>query len=603
MRISRSLVPILFASLIGYLGWRLTHITPADVVAYQQLRQLAYSELEQDKKQSSHQIRKQVQKDLYFTKNGEQVHARVTCADSNIRWQCDDHKMQMVEEMAQLQGQLTTPAAETSLLAAETGTYYYNENRLSAEVVHFTRETSDGKWQGEAEQLLCCLQQKPYMHAQGFVGNDGTQTLRAQDLTLINDKWHAHGNVYFTSPKVLTQSDAATAELGSHNTLQQLKLNGNVRIRTADGIALDCEQGEYDCLSQKGVFQGGARPAQLFKKGESPLHLQARQIYMQLVSETQNQQLQTLEALGNVHIYYGEIEGEGEKLTYNAPDSLTLYSISKPCCLTNKQGKLQAVQVVLSEANKHMHITQPSGQVTLPEGGLLNYQANEAIWEAASTTLHLLGDIHAYHPTLGYLEVDDTLTIQFKDGQVSQAIAIGDTTLIHVDEKGRSHTFKNKGRTAADLQSAEILINKQGAEQALFQDALGKIYADRVRIQLQKGEKAIEVVELEGQVKMYNGFATGVTTEGILDQFILTDKALYFPQNKLITLAAYPKQKVIFFDRLNNLKISANALNVYRDRETNKDAVEGVGKVRFSFGEGEKTELRRFISQIEGQSK
>ncbi len=602
MRISRSFVPILFAALIGYLGWRLTHITPADIIAYQQLRQLAYSELDQDKKQASHQVRKQVQKDLYFTKNGQQEHAKVVCADSNIHWQCDGRKMQMVEEMAQLQGQLTS-AEESNNLTAEIGTYYYNENKLSAEAVHFTRETSGRKWQGEAEQLLCCLQQKPYLHAKSFVGNDGTQTLRAQDLTLLNDKWHAYGNVYFESPKVITQSDAATARLGSHNTLEQLKLNGNVRIRTSDGIALNCEQGEYDCISQKGVFQGGARPAQLFKKGESPLHLQAQQIHVQLMPEIQNQELQSLEALENVHIHYGDVESEGEKLTYIAPDSLTLYSISKPCCLTNKQGKVQAAQVALSAADKKMHIRQPSGQVKLPEGGLLNYQANEGIWEAVSTTLHLLGDIRVHHPTLGYLEVDDTLTIQFKEGVVAQAIASGDTTLIHVDEKGQPHTFKNKGRTAADLQSAEILINKHGAEQALFQDALGKIYADRVRIQLQKGEKAIEVVELEGQVKMYNGFATGAATEGILDQFILTDKALYFPQNKLITLAAYPKRKVVFFDRLNNLKISANALNVYRDRETNKDAVEGVGKVRFSFGEGEKTELKRFISQIEGQSK
>ena len=58
-----------------------------------------------------------------------------------------------------------------------------------------------------------------------------------------------------------------------------------------------------------------------------------------------------------------------------------------------------------------------------------------------------------------------------------------------------------------------------------------------------------------------------------------------------MVLYANEEQRVLFYDRLNKVQVSAPAVNIRRDGTTGKEAVQGMGDVRFTFADEERSAL------------
>jgi hypothetical protein len=148
--------------------------------------------------------------------------------------------------------------------------------------------------------------------------------------------------------------------------------------------------------------------------------------------------------------------------------------------------------------------------------------------------------------------------------------------------------LKCPGEVVVDKKNNRItLISKPSEEgkQIFFNDGSVRAYANLVILEYNESMEP-KKVSLRGNVKIMN-------REGVLTQYILTDRADYTFENLQTNFTADKGNRVILFDRPNNLQVSAPGLKITKNPETKKDTIQGVGDVRFQLIEEELEMLRK----------
>jgi hypothetical protein len=97
-----------------------------------------------------------------------------------------------------------------------------------------------------------------------------------------------------------------------------------------------------------------------------------------------------------------------------------------------------------------------------------------------------------------------------------------------------------------------------------------------------------------------NGAIEPGKTKAFLE-YALADVVEYSPQTKEVQLSALNKGRVLFFDKVNNLQISAPALKIKRDAVTQKDSIQGVGDVRFNFVKHELDKMKKCLGDFKDE--
>lgn len=136
-------------------------------------------------------------------------------------------------------------------------------------------------------------------------------------------------------------------------------------------------------------------------------------------------------------------------------------------------------------------------------------------------------------------------------------------------------------------------------KQVFFQDYMGEIQADKVKLVYELTEGGLKPAKLflEGHVRMVNAFSEKTDEAGKLKQYVLADAVEYVPATQEANFKSNKGRRVLFYDKSNDLQISAAALTIKRNQATKKDSIKGTGDVRFSFIENEFALLRQRFSQ------
>ena len=132
---------------------------------------------------------------------------------------------------------------------------------------------------------------------------------------------------------------------------------------------------------------------------------------------------------------------------------------------------------------------------------------------------------------------------------------------------------------------------EEGSDKSLFfTDSRGKIYARHAVFDTNTQE-----CTLTGNVKM-------IHREGALEQYALADRVIMIKGEKEIRFFSDQGRKVLFYDKINRLQMSAPEISVVKDPLKNKNVVKGKGKVRFHFKDEEYERLREYflIEKING---
>lgn len=170
----------------------------------------------------------------------------------------------------------------------------------------------------------------------------------------------------------------------------------------------------------------------------------------------------------------------------------------------------------------------------------------------------------------------DKMTVKFLGHDIQEVVAEGDVKL----DRNREWELR-ADRAIYDKEKNTITCTSDSSVH--FQDVKGRMFAKSAVFDLTSQECI-----LVGDVKM-------IHREGPLEQFAIAERVILSKEKKEARFFAQKGGKVLFYDRVNRLQMSAPQINIVKDPVTNQDAVKGVGKVRFHFKDEEYERLRQYF--------
>jgi lipopolysaccharide export system protein LptA len=411
------------------------------------------------------------------------------------------------------------------------------------------------------------------------------------------------------------------------------------------GLLLDSSNSSISgCVKSlnHGSFHANQKSGNLMNRAveaRPPFELRSSQMMLELVREPQTTStvakilVKQIEANHNVRVRYNQdhLLLADHALYQRLPSALsssiagiltlTVRGNLPACKMTNLNGDRLSAQVIqLNTIERKLWLTQPKGMLYMRREErpvqTLEFSANELLWDDQQRTLQLKGEVNITQNGTLHVKTDHELLI-------SQAIVNGKRVLerlqspenTHIDytdiQKGNTHQIYCPGFFSIDNERQEITL--QGLQdssrvnqlQVYIEDALGEMYADRVHIHYNWEEQQLVPgkTRLEGHVRLMNRFDGHLEETGSILHYALADLVEYFPKQQEMILTGANGNRVLFFDRVNNVQMSAPSLKVMHDTTTKKDAIQGVGDVRFTFVEKELDQLKQHFPLAESFQK
>lgn len=422
-----------------------------------------------------------------------------------------------------------------------------------------------------------------------------------------------------------------------------LTMEGHVLINLKDGSMLTCDQADINYAGLKGsfysiepgevVYTDNKLSGQPTHSQSVPLVIRSRQMDMEM-QERPTANLKSERAMskvlaqGNVVVNYNEaFTATADQALYQRPTGETSASSQFPglitlrmnenqdfCTITHRNGdKILAKNITIDTLNRRLVFNQSKGLIANrleDNNGTLEFFADHLIWEDIPLLLTLNGDVLIDQQGMGNLRTNHEVKIQqhiLKDKkEVKTILCTQDTTLSYIDTKKKdNHTLTCHGQLNIDHEYVKTMMDSPRDQngkvlkdqQICFKDRFGIAYADKATIDYKHADQKIELekIVLEGNVKLFNYHKKQGHENEAFQQYALADIATYLPGTYEMKLSSQKEHRVLFFDDVNHLQISAPALKIQRDKTTQKDSVQGIGDVRFNFIENEFAQLKELL--------
>lgn len=420
-----------------------------------------------------------------------------------------------------------------------------------------------------------------------------------------------------------------------------LKMSDGVKIALQDGGQLSCMEAEIDYQTLTGKFSGGPQQEYVVyteylkgrdPKAPTPLEVKSSEMSMRLQRENGQDSsplvIGQITADKDVSINYnhdfhamadhGQFErkepSQDQKEDKNRTGVISLQANAEEgiCQISNRNGDLiHANKMSVDTLNHEMQFDAPKGSLFInadEHKGEIDFSCGSMTWNESKDVLILRDQVAVNYKGIGTLTNPDEIQVYRKlvDGrkQVSLIDCLGQTNLNYLDEKkNESHRLTTYKRFILDHQQMRAHldsprgINNNVLEnlQVHFSDPMGEIYADEVFVSYKEINKKMTPVKLllKGNVWLLSRTSVDKEDPGKIMQFAMADRVDYDIASKEMLCMADFNKRVLFFDKSNNLQISAPSVKAKRDPQTQKDAIQGIGDVRFSFIEKEFEQMKK----------
>lgn len=154
------------------------------------------------------------------------------------------------------------------------------------------------------------------------------------------------------------------------------------------------------------------------------------------------------------------------------------------------------------------------------------------------------------------------------------------------------HEITAPGGASVDHAKGIARLFGKGADQVLFEDAYGEMFADTVVVEYGKGRPIQpKRIVLDGRVKVLSRYAgKDLPVSGYL-QYVLADRVVFNTANQEIQCFSFGSKRVLFYDKTKSLQVSAPRLSLKRNEVTDQDQIRGGGDVRFAFNQAEMQQM------------
>lgn len=417
-----------------------------------------------------------------------------------------------------------------------------------------------------------------------------------------------------------------------------LQMSENVKISLTEGGQLSCSKADIDYQKLTGTFLGGIQREYVVytencrgQEANIPLILKSRKLEIQIKRDDENNEspkslISRIVADNNVTINYDHnfiavadyaiyqrLEPVESDCSFALPGLITLQASPQRgiCRVTNRDGDMiKANQISIDTNKQELAFSNPKGAINLAhitkKSGRVDFSAGNLLWDQTKGKLTLKDNVEISQNGIGKLKTDHEVNLIQEDiegrKQLSFIESLSDTTLTytHVD-KNLEYTLTCYGGLCVDHKKLEANLKSpkdSKNKQVLFQDNRGEIFADEVKIIYGLENQTIypEKIILTGHVRVLNYLSPSNEKTSSVLQYALADMIEYFPRTEEMLFKADENRRVLFYDKANNLEVSAPALKLKRDIDTKKQSIQGLGDVRFSFIEKEFQQMRKRFS-------
>jgi len=420
-----------------------------------------------------------------------------------------------------------------------------------------------------------------------------------------------------------------------------LKMKDKVNLALKDGGSLSCAEADLDYLKLQGRFV--ASPEEKYvvytescatKTGQKiPLVVKSKEMNVQIEqgknekNAKQSSYINEITATDNVSVNYNQdfmaasdyalyqrVTPEEGEITTKIPGLITLRMTDKEgsCNITNRNGDLiSATQIQIDTIKKNLHFISPKGTLNLSRQEHIDFSSDSMIWDDNRDLLVLRDHVLIGQKGIGNMTTDKEVNIYYYHVAGKKRIrsieTAGNTVLVYTDDETHlSHTLTSYGKITIDQQNAKTTMESPKddlgkvveGKQVYFQDYLGEIYADKVTLDYEHVDGSLKPlkVTLEGNVNLLNRSRVNrEETEAFL-QYAIADIVEFYPKKHLMMLTSYPKNRVLFFDKVNSLQVSAPTVKIIRDPLMKKESIQGIGDVRLNFIDQEFNKLKKHFS-------
>lgn len=403
-----------------------------------------------------------------------------------------------------------------------------------------------------------------------------------------------------------------------------LEISDNVTVDLKDGGQLQCQQAKIDYIRMEGLFLGNSEKPDVVYQ-ESSLEVKSPQMTLELVRETQFSSSRTLvkqiEAIQNVRALYNQnytLEAD-HALYQRLPTSdgvqagiLTLSPQKNLFCrMTNLNGDSLLAKTIQVDTNERkIQFAKPEGKLLISKEGpqIFEFKAKELIWEDPKQILFLKDDVEILqNGTFGLNTPKEiSLTLDNINGKrILRLIQSPENTQISYlssSQKDTPHKINCPGPLQIDHEKF-LMILQGNLQQVYIEDMLGDMYADNVQVHYHWEENHIqpEKIILEGNVRLLNRFDGHLQESGSILHYALADRVEVFPKKQEIILHSSKGNRVLFFDKVNNVQMSAPSLKLSRDMISKKEMIQGEGDVRFTFIEKELAQIKELFKSTDSE--
>jgi lipopolysaccharide export system protein LptA len=457
----------------------------------------------------------------------------------------------------------------------------------------------------------------------------GEVSYHRNEMTLLGDV-HIEHPIGAISAKSLTVQYGEKKQQKCH--FSSLKIAEDIHIHFSSGGLLSCQRATMNFDERKGFFYGNEEHSdvifQSMKEEKSiPFEVKAKQMSLELYPETTTDktELQSIAAENEIRILYDKNyrlfadnamytrNFRSSELAMNESIFLSMKDDQSFCEMeTTDDDRVYAKKIQIDLDHHNVSLENMHGTVRLANEEKtkekVQYSARTAIWDHANEKLELKGNVVVSQCGAFQIQTNDSLFIQQSSLQGKRSIASMyapqnvQISYVRKDDKENAvHTVHCPGPFSFDQQQEEIVLHKapEGIEapyegQVYIEDVVGEAYADCVTIHYKRTLEQIcpDKITLEGNVKLFNRFDGHLQESSSVLHYALADRIEYFFDRNEMILSSASSNRVLFFDKVNNIQMSAPSLIMKQDEQTKKNLVHGVGDVRFTFIEKEFEQLK-----------
>jgi Cu/Ag efflux protein CusF len=447
---------------------------------------------------------------------------------------------------------------------------------------------------------ICASQ--PYLDVEAQDVHFNGTTLSLGGDTLIQ---HSLGTLK-AKKFVFIPSEDAQKKLLTH-----LVLEDEVEFTAKDGSVFSCALADLDQNTLSGQFRGSSEQPYVTFKGfwqmqreaqSLPLELTCREVRITLQTdpETEEMTLKEIQADREVTIHYGALyQITSDQATFLGRNSKHIPSTFfedgvftfTRATLTNGSGDTVSSRRLTIDADQQiLHFDHPQGLTAIAAGNQLTFHARTLDWDRHHNTLALNDEAQIEFKTGEKLNASKKIELIFKevDGKrhVSEMTAEG---LIHgsipTEDPAQSISLQCEGTARLNIGLRVLVLEGSPEHPVIVKNSLGILQAGKmvIKFDFENNKPVPQTVSLEGNVRLRNHSAVDPSHPGPLDQYALADRVELDLRHQQAGFYADPGKRILFFDRINNVKVSAPEMTAYVHPETQKETIKAKGDVRFSF--------------------